>query len=143
MEDVKGLLDPRGNVVLMSFSSAGGTTDALLYRGGEHAPFVHAHGYDPETGEWSQGRYFGDPCRAYFSANPRIVEESATWWEREDFADALERAGVEVTERKIDDLIGETSMMRGWLDRAVEDGNELIDEAASWLVERDGEHFDL
>lgn len=137
--DPRGLLDPKGNVVLMEFEGGGGRADAFVFRGGECSPFVYAFDYDRETGEWSQGRYFSDPCRAYFAANPKIVEGSAIWWEREDFARALEEAGIAPSDFDIDVLIDRCRDMKGWLDRAIEDGNEMIGDEALCLAEETSE----
>lgn len=133
--DLRDLLDPKGNVVLMEFEDRGGRVDAFVFRGGECSPFVHAFDYDRESGEWSQGRYFSDPCRAYFAANPKIVEGTATWWEREDFARALEEAGIEPSDFNIDVLIDRCRDMKGWLDRAIVDGNEMIADEAACIAE--------
>ena len=137
--DPRGLLDPKGNVVLMEFEGGGGRADAFVFRGGGRSPFVYAFDYNRATGEWSQGRYFSDPCRAYFAANPRIIEESAIWWERGDFARALEEAGIAPSDIDIDVLIDRCRSMKGWLDRAIEDGNEMIDDEAACLAEETAE----
>lgn len=125
-------LDPKGNVVLMSWDVKG-RIDAFLFRGGGFQPFVYAYGYDPQSGEWSQGRYFSDPTAAYFAANPRIIENTATWWEREDFERALADQGVEPSPANVADLIDEVRGMKGWRDRAIEAGNDEIAEAVQWI----------
>lgn len=137
--DPRGLLDPKGNAVLMEFEHDGGRVNAFVFRGGEHSPFVYAYDYDRKTGEWSQGRYFSDPCRAYFAANPKIIEGTATWWEREDFARVLKKAGIEPSNFNIDALIDRCRDMKGWLDRAIEDGNEMIADEAACLAEEAAE----
>lgn len=55
------ILDPKGRVVLAEFEN-----DALvLTHPNSPEPYVIAHGYDSETGEWSYGSYFRDLGRAY------------------------------------------------------------------------------
>lgn len=130
-------LDPKGNAVLVEFASEGGRVDALIFRGGNHEPFVYAYGYDAETGEWAQGRYFSDPARAYFAANPEIIEESAVWWQLGDYRAHLSHAGIEPTRSNVEQLKQSTHGMRGWADRATESGNEFIHETveeAFWAL---------
>ena len=127
-------IDPKGNVVLMTFANpVNGRMDALVFRGGAISPFVYAYDYDAETGEWSQGRYFSDTARAYFAANPEIIEESAVWWQTADLARALKEAGLAATPGNIADLMLEVRSMKGWRDRAIEDGNEHLDDAVNFI----------
>ncbi len=51
-------LDPKGRLVLSTARDRHGDVEALIYKGGRPQPFVVAHGYDAETGEWGHGSYF-------------------------------------------------------------------------------------
>ncbi len=64
-----------------SFSAAGGVR-----------PFVVAHGYDDETGEWSQGEYHESAWSAFNSADPEVIDQWGVTWTREDIRLALEAA---------------------------------------------------
>lgn len=56
-------------------------------------------------------------------------------WCEEDHIAALEDAGVEVTDENIEKLGAATRWMDGWRDRAIEHGNEFIQECASEMKE--------
>lgn len=131
----EGVFDPKGRIVLMTFEIPGHKfPDALVFDpASSYTPFIVAHGYDASTGEWSHGRYLSDPAHAYYIANPNILEDSATVWCIEDYAAALNDAGIEASPRNIQDLIHETQSMRGWRDRAIEDGNEHLAESTSYI----------
>lgn len=51
-------LDPKGRLVLSTARNRHDAVEALIYKGGRPQPFVVAHGYDAETGEWGHGSYF-------------------------------------------------------------------------------------
>lgn len=83
-------IDAKGNVVLEAY----GNGDAVIFRGGGFRPFVVAHGYDAETGEWSQGEYHESAWSAFNSADPEVIDRWGVTWTRQDIRDVLEDAGL-------------------------------------------------
>lgn len=119
-------LDPKGYAVL-----AGGKGYALVFRGEKAIePFVIASGYDPDTGEWSSGTYFTDLGHAWERFQDDILEEASVRWVDEDFRLALRQAGAPVTDENVEELKDRVDDMRGWRDRAISMGNEMIVEEA-------------
>lgn len=130
--------DPKGNIVMETFEDGSGRTDALIFRPGAAQKYVVAHGYDAETGEWSQGSYFSDPMRAYAEANPEVLEESLVVWEKDDVRAALEDEGMaaEDIEDATRGILAEEGGMKGWRDWAVQEGNDIIRAAVRDAVEK-------
>ena len=103
--NVAGRVSPKGEVVLEYFPNG----DALVYRGHDPQggqPFVWAQGYDPATGEWSQGKYYGNPTEAYNAADPEVVEDWCVTWTRDDVREKLEESGYEATDRNVAEVVG-------------------------------------
>lgn len=123
----QGALDPKGHVVLCDFGDAA----LVLTSTSAPEPFVVAHGYDPDTGEWARGEYFSDLSWAWDEANPSIISDATVKWTREDLADALVRAGLPETDRNADELLEAAGGLVGWRDAATRRGNEFLDEAAA------------
>ena len=127
------VLDPKGNIVLENFGR-----DALVVRTGTDGsilpkalqPYVVAHGYEAETGEWAHGSYFSDLGHAYEAADPDIIEQASIRWMRDDLAQALEEAGVEPNKETIYSLQSDVANMSGWRDMAINHGNEMLSDYA-------------
>ena len=94
-------LDPKGHVVLAEFGDR-----ALVFTNKDAVqPFVVAHGYDSETGEWAHGLYFSDLGTAYDFANPEIFEGAVVRIEREDISEKLKEYGVLPSYENIQEVI--------------------------------------
>lgn len=127
------VLDPKGNIVLENFGR-----DALIVRTGSDGtilpkalqPYVVAHGYEAETGEWGHGSYFSDLGHAYEAADPDIIEQASIRWMRDDLAQALEEAGIEPSKGAIYSLQSDVADMSGWRDMAISHGNEMLSDYA-------------
>lgn len=124
------LIDPKGNVVLQQFGNT-----ALLLRpestrnqqeNGFGDPYVVAYGYDKSNGEWSRGSYHSDPAKAYFEANPEILEDACITWKRSDVSRALEYEGFEANDWNINH-IANSAILSGFYDSLSETGNELFE----------------
>lgn len=118
---------PKGDTLLASFGA-----DALIFRGQQAVePYVVAHGYNPERGDWAAGSYYSSPVDAWCEADPRAIAGSALYWEREDIAEALRDRGLPATDFNIDTVIGEAEGMVPVKLRAYEYGSEFIRECIS------------
>ena len=58
-----------------------GQKAAVLFRQTPHQPYVVAHGYDEERGDWSQGSYLDDLKEAMMEADGLDKGTSASAWE--------------------------------------------------------------
>lgn len=93
--------DPKGHVVLAEF----GDRALVLTNKDAVQPFVVAHGYDSETGEWAHGLYFSDLGTAYDFANPEILEGAVVRIEREDISEKLKEYGAIPSYENIQEVI--------------------------------------
>lgn len=110
---------------------------ALVFTGeGAPQPYVVAHGYDEKSGEWGWGSYYGSAAAAWNDIDPDVVEESVVWWSRSDFEQAVEKAGMEVCEETVDEVIDGTCRMRGWRDLATSHGWEGIKDVLADIEKR-------
>lgn len=105
-EKLGDALDHKGRIILQTFEIEGNERpDALVFSPGAVQPYIVAHGYDAETGEWSHGSYYSDLGRAYDAANPEIIEDATVKWELEDVREKLEEYGVDISGRNVAEVL--------------------------------------
>lgn len=74
-----------------------GQKAAVLFRQSPHQPYVVAHGYDEEWGDWSQGSYLDDLKAAMAEADGEDVPNREQWAPSADFLREAAEAIVEST----------------------------------------------
>lgn len=74
-----------------------GQNAAVLFRQTPHQPYVVAHGYDEERGDWSQGSYLDDLKAAMAEADGEDVPNREQWAPDADFLREAAEAIVEST----------------------------------------------
>lgn len=72
-----------------------GQKAAVLFRQTPHQPYVVAHGYDEERGDWSQGSYLDDLKAAMAEADGEDVPNREQWAPDADFLREAAEAIVE------------------------------------------------
>lgn len=72
-----------------------GQKAAVLFRQTPHQPYVVAHGYDEERGDWSQGSYLDDLKAAMAEADGEDVPNHEQWAPDADFLREAAEAIVE------------------------------------------------